>query len=149
LTRFRCLSCVAFTIRVCSLLTSDLTLSQSMEFHYRASSLSYASRRSASLNDILSRVYLPSLLLKHLPHISTLLGRGSCLNPAHHRQEFASWDNPAPSPPFVGLAASIPRVRGGYGFPSSVVWIVMDALGAIFKSGTVLSFVISCDHPVT
>ena len=33
-------SCVAFAVRVCSLLTSELTLSQSMAFHCRASSLS-------------------------------------------------------------------------------------------------------------
>ena len=62
-------SCVAFAIRVCSLLTMDSVFSQSMVFHWLARSLchQYASRSLASVNDVLSRVYLLSMLWNICP----------------------------------------------------------------------------------
>ena len=137
----------------------------------------YASRRSASLNDILSRVYLMSLPWNTCPTWVPIQAEVLTSVPAHYGQVFAGMKttprvcrapartdryyrygptiavfscpsmncrliarflgHPFPSTLFVDPAASIPRSRGVYGFPSSVVWIITDTLGVVYRPGTV------------
>ena len=123
---------VAFAIQVCSQLTIPCQ---------------YASRRSASLNDILSQVYLFCLLWntgsKSAPFqvgtdvpILPITGRHSLFTPSF-------------TPCVVGDSREYPTSEGRspWGLPCSVSKIIMDAAGAIYRPRTVCPFVSMCTEP--